>query len=80
MEIAKNIIILLLTLIGIILIGYGAYLAWKPLGFIVGGLLVTGFALTLDQPFKGGGGNSYWAYLILMVSDVVMKFRLIEVH
>ena len=35
MEIAKNIIILLLTLIGIILIGYGAYLSWKPLGFIV---------------------------------------------
>ena len=58
MEIAKNIIILLLTLIGIILIGYGAYLAWKPLGFIIAGLLVTGFALTLDQPFKGGGGNS----------------------
>lgn len=52
----RNILIILLTLVGIALIGYGAYLAWEPLGFILTGLLITGFALTLDQPFKKGGG------------------------
>ncbi|WP_157947899.1 hypothetical protein [Staphylococcus devriesei] len=58
MDITKNILIIILTLVGILLIGYGAYLAWQPLGYIIAGLLVTGFALSLDQPFKRGGGNS----------------------
>ncbi|WP_353418125.1 hypothetical protein PYH72_13825 (plasmid) [Staphylococcus delphini] len=58
MALAKNIVILLLVLVGVILIGYGAYLAWEPLGFILTGLLLTGFALSLDQPFKKGGGTN----------------------
>ncbi|WP_154391881.1 hypothetical protein [Staphylococcus haemolyticus] len=58
MDITKNILIIILTLVGILLIGYGAYLAWQPLGYIIAGLLVTGFALSLDQPFKRGGGNN----------------------
>lgn len=39
MEVVKNIVVLLLTLIGIALISYGFSIAWKPLGYIVGGLL-----------------------------------------
>ncbi|MEX2956508.1 hypothetical protein AB4M78_08740 [Staphylococcus pasteuri] len=58
MELVKNIIVLLLTLVGIVLISYGFYLAWEPLGFIICGLLFTGFALTIDQPFQRGGGTS----------------------
>ena len=58
MDITKNILIIILTLVGILLIGYGAYLAWQPLGYIIAGLLVTAFDLSLDQPFKRGGGNS----------------------
>lgn len=54
-EIIKNVLVIIIVLIGVSLIGYGAYLAWRPLGFIVAGFLLTGFALTLDQPFKKGG-------------------------
>ncbi|ASN69523.1 hypothetical protein 10S13_59 [uncultured Caudovirales phage] len=58
MELIKNIVVMLLTLIGIVFISYGCYLAWEPLGFIICGLLFTGFALTIDQPFQRGGGTS----------------------
>lgn len=58
MEVVKNIVVLLLTLIGIALISYGFSIAWEPLGYIVGGLLLTCFALTIDQPFQRGGGNN----------------------
>ncbi|WP_436938621.1 hypothetical protein [Staphylococcus xylosus] len=57
MELAKNILVILLALLGVISIAYGAFLAWEPLGFIIGGLLVTSLALTIDQPFQKGGGN-----------------------
>lgn len=57
MELAKNILVILLALLGVISIAYGAYLAWEPLGFIIGGLLVTSLALTIDQPFQKGGVN-----------------------
>ena len=57
MELAKNILVILLALLGVISVAYGAFLAWEPLGFIIGGLLVTSLALTIDQPFQKGGGN-----------------------
>lgn len=57
MELAKNILVILFALLGVISIAYGAFLAWEPLGFIIGGLLVTSLALTIDEPFKKGGGN-----------------------
>lgn len=57
MELAKNILVILLALLGVISIAYGAFLAWEPLGFIIGGLLVISLALTIDQPFQKGGGN-----------------------
>lgn len=57
MDLTKNIIVILFVLIGVVLIAYGAYLAWQPLGFIIGGILLTGFAMTIDEPFKKGGGN-----------------------
>jgi hypothetical protein len=57
LELAKNILVILLALLGVISIAYGAFLAWEPLGFIIGGLLVTSLALTIDQPFQKGGGN-----------------------
>ena len=56
-DLTKNIIVILFVLIGVVSIAYGAYLAWQPLGFIIGGLLLTGFAMTIDEPFKKGGGN-----------------------
>lgn len=57
MDLTKNILVILFVLIGVALIAYGAYLAWQPLGFIIGGILLTGFAMTIDEPFKKGGGN-----------------------
>lgn len=57
MELAKNILVILLALLGVISIAHGAFLAWEPLGFIIGGLLVMSLALTIDQPFQKGGGN-----------------------
>ena len=57
MELAKNILVILLALLGVISIAYGAFLAWEPLGFIIGGLLVTSLALTIDEPFQKGGEN-----------------------
>lgn len=57
MDLTKNIIVILFVLIGVVSIAYGAYLAWQPLGFIIGGVLLTGFAMTIDEPFKKGGGN-----------------------
>lgn len=57
MKLTKDILVILFALIGVVSIGYGAYLAWEPLGFIIGGLLVTSLALTIDQPFQKGGGN-----------------------
>ena len=57
MDLTKNIIVILFVLIGVVSIAYGAYLAWQPLGFIIGGLLLTGFAMTIDEPLKHGGVN-----------------------
>lgn len=57
MKLTKDILVILFALIGVVSIAYGAYLAWEPLGFIVGGLLLTGLAMTIDEPFKKGGGN-----------------------
>ncbi|MDW4066483.1 hypothetical protein QI274_00955 [Staphylococcus saprophyticus] len=57
MDLTKNILVILFVLIGVASIAYGAYLAWQPLGFIIGGVLLTGFAMTIDEPFKKGGGN-----------------------
>ncbi|MCD8892886.1 hypothetical protein K2V52_13025 [Staphylococcus nepalensis] len=57
MKLTKDILVILFVLIGVLSIAYGTYLAWQPLGFIVGGLLLTGLAMTIDQPFQKGGGN-----------------------
>ena len=57
MELTKDILVILFVLIGIVLIAYGSYLAWEPLGFVTGGLLLTGLAITIDDPFQKGGGN-----------------------
>lgn len=57
MKLTKDILVILFVLIGVVSIAYGAYLAWPPLGFIVGGILLTGFAMTIDEPFKKGGVN-----------------------
>ncbi|HJG38265.1 MAG TPA: hypothetical protein K8V44_00485 [Staphylococcus saprophyticus] len=57
MKLTKDILVILFVLIGVLSIAYGAYLAWQPLGFIIGGLLLTGLAMTIDQPFQKGGGN-----------------------
>ena len=57
MKLTKDILVILFALIGVVLIAYGAYLAWEPLGFIIGGLMLTGLAITIDDPFQKGGGN-----------------------
>ena len=57
MKLTKDILVILFVLIGVVSIAYGAYLAWEPLGFIIGGLLLTGLAVTIDEPFRKGGGN-----------------------
>ena len=57
MKFTKDILVIIFVLIGVLSIAYGAYLAWQPLGFIIGGLLLTGLAMTIDQPFQKGGGN-----------------------
>lgn len=57
MKLTKDILIILFVIIGVVSIAYGAYLAWEPLGFIIGGLLLTGLAVTIDEPFRKGGGN-----------------------
>ena len=57
MKLTKDILVILIVLIGVVSIAYGAYLAWQPLGFIVGGLLLTGLAMTIDEPFQKGGGS-----------------------
>ena len=56
MKLTKDILVILFALIGVVSIAYGAYLAWEPLGFIIGGLLLTGLAVTIDEPFRKGGG------------------------
>lgn len=57
MKLTKDILVILFVIIGVVSIAYGAYLAWEPLGFIIGGLLLTGLAVTIDEPFRKGGGN-----------------------
>ena len=57
MKLTKDILVILFVIIGVLSIAYGAYLAWEPLGFIIGGLLLTGLAVTIDEPFRKGGGN-----------------------
>lgn len=57
MERLKDILVILAMLIGIVTVAFGCYLAWAPLGFIVGGLMLIGMAVTVDEPFqkqKGG--------------------------
>jgi len=56
-KLTKDILVILFVLIGIVSIAYGSYLAWEPLGFVVGGLLLAGLAMTIDEPFQKGGGN-----------------------
>ncbi|MFV5908628.1 hypothetical protein ACLIJY_00870 [Staphylococcus arlettae] len=57
MKLTKDILVILFALIGVVSIAYGAYLAWEPLGFIIGGLMLTGLAITIDDPFQKGGGS-----------------------
>lgn len=57
MKLTKDLLVILFVIIGVVSIAYGAYLAWEPLGFIIGGLLLTGLAVTIDEPFRKGGGN-----------------------
>lgn len=38
-----------LLLAGIVSFSYGAYLAWRPLGFIVGGVLVFGIGILMNK-------------------------------
>lgn len=57
MKLTKDVLVILFVIIGVVSIAYGAYLAWEPLGFIIGGLLLTGLAVTIDEPFRKGGGN-----------------------
>ncbi|MDT3959527.1 hypothetical protein [Staphylococcus kloosii] len=57
MKLTKDILVILFVIIGVVSIAYGAYLAWEPIGFIIGGLLLTGLAVTIDEPFRKGGGN-----------------------
>ncbi|MDH9162076.1 hypothetical protein [Staphylococcus succinus] len=57
MELIKNILVIVLALLGVVLMSYGAYLAWQPLGFIIGGLLIVSLAMLVDQPLRKGGEN-----------------------
>ncbi len=57
MELIKNILVIVLALLGVVLMSYGAYLAWQPLGFIIGGLLFVSLAMLVDQPLRKGGEN-----------------------
>lgn len=42
----------LLELVGMLLLAYGFYLAWHPLGYITGGIAVVavGYLVSLDAP------------------------------
>ena len=44
---AKGIVRDLMALAGVAAIAYGCWLAWVPLGYIVGGLIVSGGAIAL---------------------------------
>lgn len=57
MELIKNILVIVLALLGVVLMSYGAYLAWQPLGFIIGGFLIVSLAMLVDQPLRKGGEN-----------------------
>lgn len=57
MELIKNILVIVLALLGVVLMSYGAYLAWQPLGFIIGGLLIVSLAMLVDQSLRKGGEN-----------------------
>ncbi|PTI80608.1 hypothetical protein BU064_00135 [Staphylococcus succinus] len=57
MKLTKDILVILIVLIGVVSIAYGAYLAWQPLGFIIGGFLIVSLAMLVDQPLRKGGEN-----------------------
>lgn len=38
-----------LLLIGLVSVSYGAYLAWKPLGFIVGGVFMFATGILMNK-------------------------------
>lgn len=51
-------IFLAFILAGLISITYGCYLVWQPLGYIVGGFLLIGFAITMNQVELPEGGEN----------------------
>lgn len=51
-------VFLLLILTGLGAVAYGFYLAWHPLGFIVGGLLLISFAMLINQVELPEGGEN----------------------
>ncbi|MEB5757409.1 hypothetical protein [Mammaliicoccus sciuri] len=51
-------VFLLLILTGLGAVAYGCYLAWQPLGFIVGGLLLISFAMLINQVELPEGGEN----------------------
>lgn len=55
----KDIMVIIAILVGIIGIGFGFYLAWEPLGYIMSGMLIIAFAYYADSPFtdQKGGDN-----------------------
>lgn len=51
-------VFLALILVGLVAIAYGCYLAWQPLGYIVGGFLLIGFAIMMNQAELPEGGEN----------------------
>lgn len=51
-------IFLAIILAGLISITYGCYLIWQPLGYIVCGFLLIGFAIIMNQAELPEGGDN----------------------
>ncbi|MDN5612406.1 MAG: hypothetical protein L0G33_02370 [Staphylococcus equorum] len=55
-------VVILLFVVGVIGLFYGLFILWQPLAYIIGGLLLIGLAVTLNQAYddksnEGGGEN-----------------------
>lgn len=50
-------VVVLLFIVGLIGLFYGLFILWKPLAYIIGGLLLIGFAGVLNQAYDNTSIN-----------------------
>ncbi|WP_323703201.1 hypothetical protein P3T86_05720 [Staphylococcus nepalensis] len=44
-------VVILLFIVGLVGLFYGLFIFWQPLAYIIGGLLLMGLSLTLNQAY-----------------------------